>query len=513
MEFRFVPLQSPRLTYKCVGLQVDQSNHSGLALNQSNHLNDNNSPTNLHSTDKQPTIIISTNFSNYYRHDNHQLENNGNRHSCTSLKTRLSYTDDHGSESSSTKGHNLKQLQQTTQDLNGISDLVELNSGEETPLSLLRRKQTKEIGKQNLVPFESGCVINRNRFSDNVTQQRPFSASGLPPPPFKATIYRPINLLDVADSPCSTNKKRKRISDTTCIRLNRENIQKWLLEHGIKSRLRSFSSSNFHHWRRSGPFIEHGTNKHTSLLAHTTSQSHGDRLHEPCRSSLVIAERLNRLAPPMTSFSGSSNKLRHSLRIEKKSVISLALPRRQLSDNGRPISDVVHDQKTRLLLNQQMANDVVRERKSDPMCHAWRTKNHNNKNEKGRVSFELENDSACHELVQTDTLADDNKTKIIERKENTITETHHNDKNILVNNNNNNNSKDDDNNKIFSVDIKHSNFGGNGSSGFLVNVDQHNQQRRISENAKNDLHGELRLMLTQANNDNGGNNEVVYRVA
>ena len=203
--------------------------------------------------------------------------------------------------------------------------------------------------------------------------------------------------------------------------------------------------------------------------------------------------------------------------MEKKSVISLALPRRQLSDNGRPISDVVHDQKTRLLLNQQMANDVVRERKSDPMCHAWRTKNHNNKNEKGRVSFELENDSACHELVQTDTLADDNKAKIIERKENTITETHHDDKNILVNNknnNSNNNSKDDDNNnKICSVDInKHSNFGGNGSSGFLIDVDQHHRQRRISENAKNDLHGELRLMLTQANNDNGGNNEVVYRV-
>ena len=489
MEFRFVPLQSSRLTYKCVGLSVDQSNHVGLPLNQSNHLNDDNNLADAHSTGKQPKIIISTNF---YRHDNnHDLDNNSNRYSCTSLKTRLSYTDDHGSESSSIKGHNLKQLQQTTTlDLNGISDR------EETPLSLLRRKQTKGIGKQYLVPFDSACGINRNRFSDNIIQQeRPFSASCLPLPPFKATIYRPVNLLDVEDTlSCSMNKKRKRISDTTCVRLNRENIQKWLLEHGIRSRLRSFSSSNFHHWRRSGPFIEHGTDKPTSLLAHTTSQSHGDRLHEPCRSSLVITERLNRLAAtPMTPLFVGGNKLRHSLRIEKKSVISLKLSRRGISSNERPISDVVHDKKTQLLLNQQVMKNTLHERKSDPVSHAWRAKNNNSKNEKCRVSFELDNVLVC------ETPTDHNSLKKIENKENTIIDIQYDDENSFNN----------ENNRICSSEITVHKITDNGLLEIVDHHQQQQQQQRIcSEDMKNNLScRELRLLLTKANDI--GNNKVV----
>ena len=363
MEFRFVPLQCPRLTYKCVGLSIDQSNYIK------------HNPSDVY-FDKQPKIIISSNgdWLNFHQQNRHHLDNN--RYSCTSLKTRLSYTDDSASESSSFKGHSSKPL---TMPNNGVPecDISELIA--ETNLDLLKRKPKN--GKPNANTIEPGCG-NKNRFSENGFQ-RPFPTSSLP---FKATIYRPVNLLDVD----VYSKKRKRISDTTCVRLNHENIQRWLLEHGIRSRLRSFSSSNFYHRHSGASFVEQGAIK--TSLGHATSKSHDGRLHEPCscRGSLVIAERL-RLAAVPTPF---NNKLRHSLRMEK-SVISLLSHR---LSNGRPISDVVHDQQRRLLSNHQLTD--VRERNSDPVCHTWRAKKSvdSNKEEydESCVLSEQKSDSACH---------------------------------------------------------------------------------------------------------------------
>ena len=311
MEFHFVPLQCPRLTYKCVGLSMDQSNH--IKQRPSSSMSDGY-------FDKHPKIIISNNMS---REDTtfpvHSIsEFTLTKSQCSKL---LTVADDVIPECDEAKTQN-REISKTPSKFNH-----------------------QDTGKR-----KSGLLPDKNGLFES-------GYANIYVSPFKATIYRPINLLD-ADlaATMSAAKKVKRFSDTS-VRLNHENIHRWLLEHGIKSKLRSFSSSNFQ--RACGV-----TGANTTSLEHATSKSHDGRLHD-LRRSLVMAERLRLAFPP-------SSRFRHSLGSSDKSMVSLFSLHR-LSSIERPVSADIHS-RIKSYPHHHKKQAALRslsstEQNSDPLCH------------------------------------------------------------------------------------------------------------------------------------------------
>jgi len=100
----------------------------------------------------------------------------------------------------------------------------------------------------------------------------------------QTTFHRPVSL-----SPDFSVTKRKRASadSQTVIRLNHDNIQRWLVDHGIKSKLRSFSTANFQ--------LDFNLLKGEKHNHKGRSQSHYERLDEFRRSLTINCSP--RLAP------------------------------------------------------------------------------------------------------------------------------------------------------------------------------------------------------------------------
>ena len=187
----------------------------------------------------------------------------------------------------------------------------------------------------NFLPHRRSPVFKLLKFDSNgqVTNETLSTKNTCKVPQFldfrnQTTFHRPVSL-----GPDFAVKKRKRASadSQTVVRLNHDNIQRWLMEHGIKSKLRSFSTANF---QLDFNLLKSGTQYETGR-----SQSHDERLDQ-LRRSLLGTPRLVpfKLQPSLGEKTTRTTSTGHNT-IER--MRGLKVETVSYFESGRPNSDFV----------------------------------------------------------------------------------------------------------------------------------------------------------------------------